>query len=45
MQYEKERFNPREENSSNPILTREQYAQIILPKEYYKEQMMDNYEI
>jgi hypothetical protein len=45
MQYEKERFNPREENSSNPILTREQYDQIILPKEHYKEQMMNNYEM
>ena len=45
MQYEKEKFNPREENSSNPILTREQYDQIILPKEHYKEQMMNNYEM
>ena len=45
MQYEKERFNQREENSSNPILTREQYDQIILPKEHYKEQMMNNYEM
>ena len=45
MQYEKERFNPREKNSSNPILTREQYDQIILPKEHYKEQMMNNYEM
>ena len=45
MQSENERFNQREENSSNPILTREQYDQIILPKEHYKEQMMNNYEM
>ena len=43
MQYEKERFNPREENSLNQILIREQYDQIILPKEHYKEQMMNYY--
>lgn len=29
----------------NQVLTREQYDQVVLPKEHYKEQMQNNYEL
>ena len=36
--------NKNEEEYTNPI-TREQYDQLILPKEHYREQLLQNYEM
>ena len=41
-QYEQANFNRNNDEFSNPIFTKEQYEQIVLPKEHYKEQMIKN---
>ena len=42
IQYEQANFKRNNEEYSNPIFTKEQYEQIVLPKEHYKEQMIKN---
>ena len=49
-QYEQDNLNNMNPNEGylddpNQVLTREQYDQVILPKERYKEQMQNNYEL
>jgi len=48
-QYEQDKFNNMDSNEGyldpNQVLTREQYDQVVLPKEHYKEQMLNNYEL
>ena len=48
-QYEQDKFNNMNSNEGyldpNQVLTREQYDQVVLPKEHYKEQMLNNYEL
>jgi hypothetical protein len=49
-QYEQVNLNNMNPNEGylddpNQVLTREQYDQVILPKERYKEQMLNNYEL
>ena len=49
-QYEQDNLNDMNPNEGylddpNQVLTREQYDQVILPKERYKEQMLNNYEL
>jgi hypothetical protein len=49
-QYEQDNLNNMNPNEGylddpNQVLTREQYDQVILPKERYKEQMLNNYEL
>ena len=48
-QYEPDNFNNINPNEAyldpNQVLTREQYDQVVLPKEHYKEQMLNNYEL
>ena len=49
-QYEQDNLNNMNPNEAylddpNQVLTREQYDQVILPKERYKEQMQNNYEL
>ena len=48
-QYEQDKFNNMNPNEGyldpNQVLTREQYDQVVLPKEHYKEQMLNNYEL
>jgi len=48
-QYEQDKFNSMNPNEGyldpNQVLTREQYDQVVLPKEHYKEQMLNNYEL
>ena len=39
-QYEQANFKRNNDEFSNPIFTKEQYEQIVLPKEHYKEQMI-----
>ena len=49
-QYEQDNLNNMNPNEGylddpNQVLTREQYDQVVLPKERYKEQMLNNYEL
>ena len=48
-QYEQDNYNNMNPNEAyldpNQVLTREQYDQVVLPKERYKEQMLNNYEL
>ena len=48
-QYEQDNYNNMNPNEAyldpNQVLTREQYDQVVLPKEHYKEQMLNNYEL
>jgi hypothetical protein len=48
-QYEQDYYNNMNPNEAyldpNQVLTREQYDQVVLPKEHYKEQMLNNYEL
>ena len=48
-QYEQDNYNNLNPNEAyldpNQVLTREQYDQVVLPKEHYKEQMLNNYEL
>lgn len=41
-QYEQVNFKRNNDDYSNPIFTKEQYEQIVLPKEHYNEQMFRN---
>ena len=48
-QYEPDKLNNMHPNEAyldpNQVLTREQYDQVVLPKEHYKEQMLNNNEL